>query len=62
MIVEPNSIVELAQAIARLVANPEERARLGSRARQRFVDRFSDDVVAPALESVVDEAMALAGR
>ncbi|HMC05645.1 MAG TPA: glycosyltransferase [Actinomycetota bacterium] len=62
VIVEPNSIVELAQAIARLVANPEERARLGSRARQRFIDRFSDDVVAPALESVVDEAMALAGR
>jgi len=62
VIVEPNSIVELAQAIARLMANPEERARLGSRARQRFVDQFSEDVVAPRLASVVDEAMALAGR
>jgi glycosyltransferase involved in cell wall biosynthesis len=62
VIVEPNSTVELAQAIARLMANPEERARLGSRARQRFLDRFSDDVVAPRLASVVDEAMALAGR
>src|SRR5260370_767593 len=62
VIVEPNSIVELAQAIARLMANPEERSRLGSRARQRFVDQFSEDVVAPRLASVVDEAMALAGR
>ena len=62
VIVEPNSIVELAQAIARLMANPEERARLGSRARQRFVEQFSEDVVAPRLASVIDEAMALAGR
>ena len=62
VIVEPNSTVELAQAIARLMANPQERARLGSRARQRFLDRFSDDVVAPRLASVVDEAMAVAGR
>jgi hypothetical protein len=62
VIVEPNSIVELAHAIARLMADPEERARLGARARQRFVDQFSEDVVAPRLALVVDEAMALAGR
>jgi glycosyltransferase involved in cell wall biosynthesis len=62
LIVEPNNIPELASAIARLMANPEERARLGARARQRFVDQFSEDAVAPRLASVVDEALALAGR
>jgi glycosyltransferase involved in cell wall biosynthesis len=62
VIVEPDSTVELAHAIARLLADPQERTRLGDRARQRFLDRFSDDAVAPRLESVVEHAMALARR
>jgi glycosyltransferase involved in cell wall biosynthesis len=62
VIVEPDNIVELANAIAQLLANPEERTRLGGRARQRFIERFSEDVVAPKLESVIDRAMTLAGR
>jgi glycosyltransferase involved in cell wall biosynthesis len=49
----------MARAIAELATNPEKRSRLGARARQRILARFTDRVQVPKIQR---EIWALAGR
>ena len=45
VLVSPNDVEQLADAIIRLVSNPNEMKRLGMLARQRVVDHYSLDAV-----------------
>lgn len=58
LLIPPGSIVEFAQAVARLLANSEARARMRAAARERFAQQFAHDVLAARLEQAYTETVA----
>ncbi|MEM8811230.1 MAG: glycosyltransferase family 4 protein [Pseudomonadota bacterium] len=57
LVVPVGDAIALADAIARLVADPDLRARLGGEARQRVVDRFADEPINAAFLSLYRDAL-----
>ena len=57
VLVAPGDAPALREAIERLLADPDERRRLGAAARQRARDRFSFDAATATLVSVYREAL-----
>lgn len=53
MIVPPDSPRELANSLKYLLDNPTERAALGRKARERCIEEYSYDAVAPTLDRIV---------
>jgi glycosyltransferase involved in cell wall biosynthesis len=58
LLVDPGDVAGLAVAIARLVDDPAEAQRLGARARERCVERYSFDSARRALFPLVESVMA----
>jgi len=59
-VVEPERPDQLADALARILADPEEAARRGQRARERCIERLSVEANRPVLAAVLERA--LSGR
>ena len=57
LVVPPNDVPALAEAIAALADNRALRLKLGAAGRARCVSTYSDDAVRPRLLRVLDEAM-----
>jgi len=53
LIVSPDSPNEIADAIEYLHANPSEQEKLGRRAREKCIEKYSFDAVAPKLDRIV---------
>ncbi|MDX6206107.1 MAG: hypothetical protein QOF39_2164 [Frankiales bacterium] len=58
LVVPPNNVPALAEAIATLADNRALREQLGAAGRRRCLDSFSDDAVRPRLLRVVEQAVA----
>ncbi|RQG96046.1 glycosyltransferase family 4 protein [Natrarchaeobius chitinivorans] len=54
VIVEPESVPQLAKAIAKLIENEDYRQELGRRARERSVMKYSYDAAAPQIADVIE--------
>lgn len=57
-VVTPNDPHALAQAIASLLGAPDDRKRMGERARARFVERFSRDALVRDMRALYAEVLA----
>lgn len=57
-IVTPDSPTELREAILELVGHPSLRSDLGHAARQRCIDKYSYDALAPVLADVIESVAA----
>jgi glycosyltransferase involved in cell wall biosynthesis len=57
LVVPPNDVPALAEAIAALADNPALRLELGAAGRARCVSTYSDDAVRPRLLRVLEQAM-----
>jgi glycosyltransferase involved in cell wall biosynthesis len=57
LLVAPGSVFELAEALIRLAANPDERQRLGTRARQRIQNRYDFKVVGRQYHALYEHLM-----
>ncbi len=58
LLVRPGSVCELAQALRRLAADPELRARMGQAGRQRFREHFTIAEVARRIRAVYADILA----
>jgi glycosyltransferase involved in cell wall biosynthesis len=59
MLVRPGDPVELADALAHLLADPAERGRRAIAARERFVERFSPQAFAADIGRIYQDAIAM---
>jgi glycosyltransferase involved in cell wall biosynthesis len=59
MLVEPNRVRQLADAINRLMANPPLVRSIAVRARKRLLDSYSAGAIGPHQEALYREAAAL---
>ena len=57
ILVKPGSVEEMSAALASLSAQPQLRIRLGSAARQRFVEKFSAGVFSKAMDDLYSELL-----
>ncbi len=57
-----DDVAAMADATARLIADPELRARMGAAARQRCVTYFSLDAVAACWEAIIEPLVARGGQ
>ncbi len=57
IIVSPKSVIELKQALIRLIENPPLRREMGERARERMVKRFTLDAICQKLEGLYQEVV-----
>lgn len=55
MIIEPNSKEKIGEAISYLLDNKSARIELGRRARDRCVNKYSYDALAPKLAAIIEE-------
>ena len=62
LLVAPGDATSLAAALARLLRDPSERARLGSAARRRVDEAFQVDRMVDETVAVYEEALAQKGR
>lgn len=53
---------DLAQAISRLVANPQQRARMGAAGRRKVLDNHTWDIVTDRVRSVYEDAISRCGQ
>jgi glycosyltransferase involved in cell wall biosynthesis len=53
IIVEPENVAQLKEAIMDLHRKPAEREELGKKARERCVERYSYDTLAPVIDEVI---------
>lgn len=60
-VVQPGRPDQLAEALDRILSDPDAAARRGERARQRCVERLSIDANAPLLAAVLERVRAQAG-
>ena len=60
-LVEPGDVGELEQAVARLLDDPERRARMGAAGRRRVLDHFSWRAAASATAAAYRDAMGFRG-
>jgi glycosyltransferase involved in cell wall biosynthesis len=60
-VVEPGRPDQLAEALGRILSDPDAAARRGERARQRCLERLSIDANAPLLAAVLERVRAQAG-
>ena len=57
LLVEPGNWKELAQAVLRLIRNPERRARMGAAARQQVVEQFSSATIAARMTNLYQQVI-----
>lgn len=62
LLVEPDNVEQLSQALARALTDPEMRGRLRRRARETFVKKFSAETFTSALRSLYAELSFEAGN
>lgn len=55
LVVEPGNVDQLTTAMRQLLANPEEVARIGSRARRFVMDRFSNETYNNLLATIIQD-------
>jgi rhamnosyl/mannosyltransferase len=57
LVVPPGDPAALSEALRWMMAHPEERQRMGERARKRFVEQFHIVAVQKAMDDVYHEAL-----